>query len=157
MSVNITDYSNFLYNYVQIPTSALPTNSPSILMTLAIAEDIVNPDLMSVTSPSGSKLGYTGSSIYELAVYNLATDFLINFCQDQTGQTYFANLRTNFGINNFVAGVITSSGNDVTNESILNPEIMKGLTFANLQNLKTPYGRQYLAFAGQYGILWGLT
>ena len=34
---------------------------------------------------------------------------------------------------------------------------MKDFTLANLQNLKTPYGRQYLAWAQAYGPLWGLS
>jgi hypothetical protein len=40
---------------------------------------------------------------------------------------------------------------------LLNPEAMKTFTLANLQNLKTPWGREYLAIAQRAGTTWGLT
>jgi hypothetical protein len=157
MAVTLSGYQSFITNYLQIPTSALPLSSPSILMTLAIAEEVVNPALMVVSSPCESTLGYTGDNVYELAVYNLAADYLINFAPDQPGQTYFADLREKWKIFNFVPGVISASSDETTSESILNPEFMKGFTMSDLQRAKTPYGRQYLMFAQQYGQLWGLS
>jgi hypothetical protein len=82
---------------------------------------------------------------------------LINFATDQSGQTFFATARTNYGINSFVAGVIGSSADETTSESLVVPEAMKNLTLQNLQNLKTPYGRQYLYFAQAFGTNWGLS
>ena len=154
--VNISDYQSFITNQMQIPVAALPLSSPVILMTLAIAVDIVNPALMEIPN-AGLILGYTGPTIYELAVYNLAADNLINFAQDQPGQTYFSDLRSAWKINNFVPGVIQSSGDETSSEALLVPEFMKNFTMSDLQNLKTPYGRQYLAFAQRYGSLWGIS
>jgi hypothetical protein len=37
------------------------------------------------------------------------------------------------------------------------PDFVKTLTLANLQQLKTPWGRQYLAYAQSAGPLWGLS
>ncbi len=72
-------------------------------------------------------------------------------------EIFFLGLRKNWNISGFVAGVVTSSSDESTSETLLNPEFMKGLTLGNLQNLKTPYGRQYLSFAMDYGTLWGLS
>lgn len=154
--VNLIDYQSFITNQMQIPASALPLGSPVILMSLAIAEDVVNTELMRIPN-IGVNLGYTGPTIYELAVYNLAADNLINFAQDQAGQTYFSDLRSAWKINSFVPGVIQSSGDETSLESLLAPEFMKNLTLSDLQNLKTPYGRQYLALAQKYGSLWGMS
>jgi len=52
---------------------------------------------------------------------------------------------------------VGASEDEATSQTLLTPEAMKGLTLADLQNLKTPWGRQYLAFAQSYGTLWGIT
>lgn len=157
MAITLAGYLDFIRNYMQIPTSALPDSSPAVLMTLAISEEVVNPALRAVASPCYSTLGYDGPNIYELCVYNLGGDNLINFAPDVPGGTYFAKLRAQYGCNSFVAGVISSSADEGTSESLTVPDALKGLTLANLQNLRTPYGRTYLAFAMQYGTLWGIS
>lgn len=157
MAVNLVDFQSFITNTMQIPVSALPLNAPVILMSLAIAEDIVNPALQAVGA-CGSTLGYTGPSIYELAVYNLAADNLINFAPDQPNKTYFADLRTQWKLNSFVPGVIQASADVSTSESLLVPDFMKNLSMSDLQYLKTPYGRAYMALAQRYGTsVWGMS
>ena len=61
--------------------------------------------------------------------------------------TYFADLRKLFKINSFVAGVIESSHDATTGQSFAVSDAMKDLTFSDLQLLKTPWGRAYLAIA----------
>lgn len=95
--------------------------------------------------------------IYTLAVYNLGADMMVNWAPDQPGETFLQDLRDKFGIYNFAPGVVSASSDNGTSSSLLNPDFMKGLTLANLQNLKTPYGRQYLAWAQSFGPIWGLT
>jgi len=136
----------FIRNVMGIPTNALPDSSPDVAACYTLALEIVSPDLAALSSV-----------IYPLAVYNLAGDFLINYAQDQPGSTYFETLRTSYKIYNFVAGVITSSSDVSTSESLATPEALKNLTLADLQNLKTPYGRQYLAFAQRLGTMWGIS
>lgn len=70
---NQTDYTAFLRTQAGIPVSALPDNSPYIPDTLQIALDVVNRDLATAVP-----------NLNVLAVYNLATDRLINFAPDQT-------------------------------------------------------------------------
>jgi hypothetical protein len=155
--VTLAGFMSFIRDNMQIPASALPDGSYSILMALAISESIVNPALK-VVGPCGSNsLGYTGPSIYDLAVYNLAGDNLINFASDVPGGTFFATARQGYGLNSFVAGVVSSTSDNGTGESMTVPDSLKDLTLQNLQSLKTPWGRQYLYFAQAYGTLWGLS
>lgn len=143
---NQTDFTTFLYGTVGIPTAALPSTSSVIPMALQISLDIVNQALTGVPD------------LYTLAVYNLGADNVIRFASDQPGQTYFATMRQTLGVNAFAPGLTSSTGDEGTSESLLNPEFMSKLTLMDLQNLKTPWGRQYLAFAQMYGpSVWGLS
>lgn len=135
-----------------VPTLALPDNSASIGYAFNAAMNIVSTDLASVPN-----LG-SGWSVYEMAIYNLAGDFLVNYAPDQVGQTYFSDAREKLGIAAFTAGVIASSSDEGTSQTMTVPDAFKGLTIDDLQRLKTPYGRQYLALAQKYGpSIWGLT
>ena len=126
--------------------AALPADSMFIALTYDAALLIVNNALVA-----------GGPMIYTLAVYNLAADMLVNWAPDEAGSTYFLDLRTSFGTFAFAPGVVTSSSDGGSSTSLTNLESMKDFTLANLQNLKTPYGRQYLAFAQSFGPIWGLT
>jgi hypothetical protein len=53
--------------------------------------------------------------------------------------------------------VVVSADDASTSGSFNIPEQFNGLTIGDLQNLKTPYGRQYLAIAQKYGELWGIS
>jgi hypothetical protein len=154
MQPTVTGYSWFLYNIVGIPVLAMPTDSPVIAWSFNVAMMIVNPTLAIVGSPTGAT---PPTNLYVECVYNLATDILINHAQDQAGRTYFADLRNSYNINSFAPGVVTSSTDSSTSTGLQPIEAMKNLTLANLQNLKTPYGRTYLGYAQAYGTLWGLT
>lgn len=102
----------------------------------------------------GTPIIVTGATTFEyLIAANPGT-----FAQGgMASETYFATLRRQFNLTGFVSGVISASNDESTGQSILNPDFMKGLTLGNLQNLKTPYGRQYLAFAQDYGQIWGVS
>jgi len=95
--------------------------------------------------------------IYDSAVYNLGGANLIEFASDQTGQTFFADQRKNFNINGFVPGVIQSASDESTSSSMLIPDFMKNLTMADLQYIKTPWGRTYLSYAQRIGPVWGMS
>lgn len=144
---NVADYTTFLRIECGIDAIFLPDNSIWITTSLAVAIAIVN-DALLVTEPP----------IYTLSCYNLGADRLINFAQDEPGKTYFTDLRRDLKINAFTAGVVQSSGDQGTSQSLQVPDWAKGLTLLDLQSLKTPWGRNYLAFAQSYGSnLWGLS
>ena len=60
-------------------------------------------------------------------------------------------------INSFVAGVIESSADESTSQSMKVPDQFEGLTIADLQNLKTPWGRTYLGIAQSIRTDWGIS
>jgi hypothetical protein len=136
----------FITNIMGITALVLPTNSPVIAYVYGLSTSTVNTQLAAV-----------GGDIYSQAVYNLAGDFLINYAQDQTGQTFFSYARATFHVNDFVSGVVTSAGDSSTSDSLEVPEQFKSFTLADLQNLKTPWGRTYLALAQKVGNLWGVS
>lgn len=70
---------------------------------------------------------------------------------------YWSKFRQMFNITGFAPGVITSASDLTTSAGILNQQFFQGLTMGDLQLLKTPYGRNYLAIAQNYGTIWGLT
>lgn len=141
-----------------ISTTYLPDNSAVIPMALSVALAIVNPDLNLVGYTPGVA-GTVPVSIYTLAVYNLGGDNIINFAQDvgapppdyKDDMPFFAYMRAKFMTNAFVSGVISASNDESTGNSMVVQEAAKNFTLSNLQNLKTPWGRQYLAFAQAYG------
>ena len=153
----LAGFQNFIVSYMGISTVYLPSDSPVIAWCLSIALTIVNPDLALVGNASPSA-GLPATNLYTVAVYNLAGDLVVNFAQDQTGQSYLEQLRATLGVNSFQPGVVSSSSDASTATSLMNVESMKGLTLANLQNLKTPWGRMYLSIAQLAGpTIWGLS
>lgn len=143
---NQADYLLFLRGTVNIKATLLPDDADIIVMSLAIAQEIVN-----------DQLACASARMYTLAVYNLATDRLINYAPDEQNQTYFRDLRKDMKINQPSVGVVSASSDESTSTTLLNPEQMKYFTLRDLQMLKTPYGREYLGLAQSVGTLWGLT
>lgn len=139
-----------------ITTDQLPDDSVWWGYAFNVAIDVVNLAICQA-SPT----------IYMLAVYNLAASNLVEFAQDPVGSepfkqynnqplTFFSYARAVWNINGYVSGTITSASDESTSSSLIVPDYSKNLTLADLQYMKTPYGRQYLAFAQRYGTLWGM-
>ena len=158
----------FIANVAAIDPSNLDPNSPVVSFSFDIALGIVNPQLALVGIPNTTSANYA-QSMFDLAVFNLATDIVINYAVDPptapivttrpdgTEFTYFDYLRFKWGIGNFQAGVVANVSDVSTSTGLEVIEAAKTFTMGNLQNLKTPYGRQYMAIAQSYGPLWGLT
>lgn len=143
---NTTDLYTFLTTVAGVPTAALPSGSPYLAWALSYAEEQTLLILYAI-----------GQDYYCFAVYCLATSFLINWCPDQSGQTYFATLRATWNLTGFVGGTIQSTADEATSESLLAPDFLKGLTLANLQQLKDPFGRQWLSMQQDLGNVWGIS
>jgi len=166
----LAGFQQFIRLVMGIDTTILPDSSLVIPMALQVAIVIVNPALKIVCLPTIDAAGVVlgpSQSIYTLACYNLGGDNLINYAQDQAGAAavdgsepplpFFAWTRKQWNINGFVSGVIQSAGDESTNESMVVQEAAKNFTLADLQSLKTPYGRTYLGLAQAYGpTTWGL-
>lgn len=144
---SLVDYQTFLFTVVGIPSEALPSDSMWVGWTYNAALITVNKALLI-------------AGTYTPAVYNLAASLLINYAPDQDGQEYFVGLRGNadggFNLNAFQPGVVAAASDEGTSTSLLVPDAFKNLTLSDLQRLKDPYGRQYLAYAQDYGpTVWG--
>lgn len=169
----LAGFQTFIVNVMGISTSILPADSPVIAMAFAVALAIVNRALCKVCLPSqdaaGVQLNSGGYTIYALAVYNLAGSNLLAYAQDASnaptvpgsgdpGLPFFAYARKQYNINGFVSGVVESTNDQGTGSSFVVQEAAKNFTLANLQQLKDPYGRQYLALAQSYGpSTWGIS
>jgi hypothetical protein len=156
---NLPDYLTFLRQTVGIQVGVLPDSSVVIQATLDVALQTVDDVFLPGAGSVGAVVTSGGTNLlYCFAVYNLATDRLINFAPDVSGQTYFQDQRTKFRIFDVPSGVPSQASDGGTAVGILNPEFMKKLTMGDLQTMKTPWGRHYIAFALAYGpSLWGVT
>lgn len=71
---------------------------------------------------------------------------------------FFTKFRREFKIQGFVPGVVSNASDVSTGMGINNPIFTQKLTLFDLQVLKTPWGKAYLAIAQKYGpTIWGLT
>ena len=136
----------FLRGTVGLTTTVLPDNSPYIPQAYELSLLTVNLAMQGAVP-----------QIYVLCVYNLGADIIFNIAPDQSGQTFFVDSRAKYNINGFVSGVIQSSSDEGTSESMVVPDSFSNFTLGDLQNLKTPWGRFYIAQAQKYGSLWGLS
>jgi hypothetical protein len=132
----------FIRTTMGISADILPDDDPSISSAFSLSMDWVNRDIACI-SPI----------LYSQAVYNLSASFLINFGPESV----FGEIRKDLGLNNFTAGVISASADETTSQTRVVSDALKNLSLADLQQIKDPYGRWYLAIAQQYGDLWGLS
>lgn len=157
MEPTLAGFTAWVRSAMGITTSVLPDNSVWLTYAFGDAIDIVNKAIL-----QASPLQYT------LAVYNLGGSNLINFAQDLPGaptipgstppQPFFAAARTQWNIYGFVAGVVNATSDEGTSMSLTVPESMAKFSLSDLQQLKDPYGRTYLAIAQKYGpSAWGLS
>lgn len=142
---NLPDFLLFLTDSVQIPAAALPSNSPWPGYAFNRAVNIV------MTVPTMPGLEYT------MAVYNLATHFVMKITPDQPMQTYFAGMRDTFKLLAPSSGVIASTSDEGSSNSFAVPPNLTNLTIGDLDYFKTPWGRDYLSYAQDFGSIAGLS
>ena len=88
---------------------------------------------------------------YVLAVYNLGVDRFVRRAMDDGQGTFYSGQRSNFGILEFKPGVVMASGDGPTSQTLVVPDYYKGLPMWAQELLKTPWGREYIAYAQMYG------
>lgn len=136
---NLADFTTFVYNQ-GVPESDLPNNSQYLQWAFTMAMNLALVAPCSVPS-----------IVYVLAVYNLGMHRLLKVAQDIPPSTFFSTQRANFKLMSLVAGVVQSSSDNVTSNSLVVPDFFKNLTMQDLDLLKTPWGQEYLAYAQQFG------
>ncbi len=151
----LAGFTEFVRDEMGIAASALPDGSKYFGWAYAQSRSLVNHRICAVPLQ------------YLLAVYNLGGDILVNIAQDPSDapvvpgtnppMKFFAYTRKSLNLNSFVTGVITSTSDQGSSESMDVPEQVKTFTLADLQNLKTPWGRAYIGIAQSVGSDWGLS
>jgi hypothetical protein len=142
----------FIRNIMGITTDQLPDASGFIPYALTTALQYVS-DQINNYSPL----------LYTQALNNFAGDWLINYAPDNASatvpanKTFFTTTRTGYKINNFSVGIVQSAADESTSDALTVPDFVKGLTMQNLQQIKTPYGRQYMAITQELGPVWGMS
>ncbi|MGC9216179.1 hypothetical protein [Acidithiobacillus sp.] len=92
------------------------------------------------------------ASLYVRAVYNFGADKFLYLAQDNGQGTFYADQRAAFGILQFKPGVVMASGDGPTSQTLVVPDWYRGIPINVQEQLKTPWGREYLGYAQQYGI-----
>ncbi|SAK53519.1 hypothetical protein AWB78_01334 [Caballeronia calidae] len=136
---NLADFTLFVYEQ-GVPEADLPDDSPYLQWSLTTAE------AKALNAPPPIP-----SIIYVLAVYNLGMHTLLKIAQDQSNQTFFSDIRKGFKLLSFISGPVVTSADQGTSNTLLAPDFLKGLTMADLDLLKTPWGQSYLAYAQSFG------
>jgi hypothetical protein len=136
---------------MQVPETVLPNNSPYIEISYDLALEIVNMYIL-----------FASPIVYTQCVYNLGADYLVQMAQDNPNlppplNTYWADLRDSLGINSFLPGLVNTAEDQGTSAGLQLLASMENLTIADLQQLKTPWGRVYLGLAQSVGSMWGIT
>jgi hypothetical protein len=150
MDPTLDDFTTWVQAIMGVPDGSMP-DSTTIEVAYNEALNLAYLGLQSVPSQS------TTLSIYAMAVYNLGGAILVEIAQDNPNSTYWTDLRNKLGINSFVPGFLTQAHDQGTGEGITVIKQLENLTLLGLQLIKTPWGRTYLMFAGQWGPIWGLT
>lgn len=152
MDPTLAGFLSFLRASVAISTTVLPDNSDFIPLAFNYAENVTLSQLKEMPNVNA-----TLPSIYATAVYNLATHILIETAQDQTGQTYFADARRAFGLNDAFGGLVNSASDQGTSASAVIPDWVQNMTLDEFSLIKTPYGRVYMRIAQKAHAHWGLS
>jgi len=91
------------------------------------------------------------AQLYVLAVYNLGADRFIRIAQDDGQGTFYQMQRQQFGVLQFKPGVIMAGGDESTSQTLVVPDWYRAIPLGAQEQLKTPWGREYLAYAQMYG------
>jgi hypothetical protein len=105
------------------------------------------------------------SSVYAIAVYNLAGHILVETAMDNpdaepppdNAPTFWADLRKSLGVGAAVYGIVQSSSDQGTSSSLMIPDVIKNMSLMDLDLMTSPWGRRYLQIAGQWGTIWGIS
>lgn len=131
---------------IPFDSQAIPDGDPGFAIAFAIALAWV-PQQLNAVDPTG----------YTYTVYDWGVSTMIDRQPDQPDSTFFAQLRTGYRTDNFVAGVVQSAGDQGTSDSLAVGTALSNLSLIDLQRLTDPWGRRALAVLMAMGPLWGLT
>lgn len=88
---------------------------------------------------------------YVLAVYTLGADRFIRIAGDDGQGTFYQDQRASFGVLQFKPGVVMASGDGTTSQTLVVPDWYRNIPLMAQEQMKTPWGREYVAYAQMYG------
>lgn len=137
---------------------AIATQTISTPEAITAANDWVVGSFKIALDLVNEGLSFVSDRLYEWAVYNLAADRLVNFAPDPPQVAFFVPLRVKLRLSAPVFGIVTGGSDQGTASSQITPKFVESLTMLDLQTLRTPWGRDYMGIAQQYGpTIWGLS
>jgi hypothetical protein len=142
---NLADFLTFAAGQ-GVPTADVPTSSDAVYQPQyaldAALDEVAGEDSIGASS---------AVMRYVMAVYNLALHIWVVQGDDLPGQTFFSNTRTSMKLLEFTGGVVQSSNDETTGNTLAVVEGYKTLPIYALDYHKTPWGIKYLAYATRYG------
>ena len=145
-SPSLAGFTTFCRTVAGINSTVMPDNDPGFLDAFTYAQEWVPCELV---CESGL--------LYTACVYNLGVSLILAYQPDQSGQTFFKDLRTAYKINNFVAGVVSASSDETTSATLTVGTQLSNLSLFDMQVMADPFGRRAMAIMGELGGLWGLS
>jgi hypothetical protein len=161
VEATLEGYTAWIRQVMGVPEEVLADDSIYIPMSYWPAQTLCNDWLYLVGN--AEPMPQEQPTIRATAVYNLAGAILCQIAQDDPDleppwNTYWADMRKQFGLNGFVPGVIQSSADQGTSASYKVSSFYDSLTPAELMLMQTPWGRTYMSIASWYGpTVWGIT
>ena len=131
----IAGFLSFLREIAGIPATVLPDDATSIPFAYNYALNIVSERLLICTAMPGQP------SLYEIALYNLATHFIVCFAQDQPGAVFTGYIAgNNLSVVSVSSGVLSAKQILVGNGILPATNIIGGSALAWEVNPEQNYG-----------------
>ena len=135
---NIADFTTFCQNQgIVAPYTATGSEYFQWAFDWAMSEALTCPQM------PGNR--------YVLAVYHFGADRFIRLAQDDGQGQFYQAQRASFGVLDFRPGVVMASGDGPTSQTLVVPDWYREIPMFAQEMLKTPWGREYIAYAQQYG------
>lgn len=136
--------------------SSLAWASGLVTVTAASALGFNPGQAFPVAIVGASPSAYNGSYVAtvtgtETFTYSLEANPGSSTASGMFNLSFFCNIRKDLKLNQLVAGPVESTGDQGTDTKLLVPDFFKDLTLSDLDLIKTPWGRRYLAYAQKAG------
>jgi hypothetical protein len=142
----LAGFVTFCRTVAGINSTVMPDNDPGFDRAFTLAQEWIPCELAQI-----SAIFFTDCT------YSWGVSIILQQQLDQTGQTFFADMRAAYGVNNLVPGVITSDADESTSTTLTTGKSLSNLSLTDLQRIKDPFGRQAIAYLMDMGTLWGLS
>lgn len=142
----LAGFVTFCRDVAGIAPIVMPDDDPGFDRAFSVAQAMIPLVLCQVSAV-----------IFTDCTYCWGVSVILQFQQDQAGQTFFETLRSAYGTGNFVPGVISSDADESTSTTLTVGRSLSDLSLSDLQRVKDPFGRQAIGYLMDLGPVWGLS